>query len=243
MSSGRAVASRIPPRRRIAARRGAASDATAAFEARCRALIATWGATWGRPGLEGTIRVELSGRLTRAIGRAMPRTRVVRLARAVADAPPESLAEVLCHEVAHVVAWDLHGPGVRPHGPQWAGLVRAAGFAPAIRIDPRTRGIAMPPRRRVRGRGPSSRAAARVYMHRCPVCGAWRLAGRVVRRWRCGRCVRMGLEGLLDVEARPKASSRLVGGLRALARAAATAIDRVSGRPRPGPRRAGTRPS
>ncbi|MFM8409291.1 MAG: SprT-like domain-containing protein [Alphaproteobacteria bacterium] len=177
----------------------------AEFHARCRVLVASLGATWSRPGLEESITIELSPRLVRAIGRAMPRSRRIRLALAVADAPNATVAEVVCHEVAHIVAWDLFGPSVRPHGREWAALMRAAGFKPRIRLDPASRGLRMP--------DPRTSAATRprpwLYEHRCPVCRASRTSGRVVRRWRCARCVRAGLDGELVVERRPRGAPSL----------------------------------
>jgi SprT protein len=187
--------------------------AHAEFRTRCRTLVASFGETWSRPGLEETITIELSPRLVRAIGRAMPRSRRIRLAVAVAEAPPSTVAEVLCHETAHIVAWDLFGASARPHGREWAALMRAAGFEPRIRLDPASRGLRMP--------DPRTFAATRprpwLYEHRCPVCEASRTSGRVVRRWRCARCVRAGLDGELVVVRRPRG---LAASLRERARAA-----------------------
>ncbi|MEI8360441.1 MAG: SprT family zinc-dependent metalloprotease [Deltaproteobacteria bacterium] len=119
-----------------ASRGGVTPEATADrdFEAHCRALVVGFATTWARPGLEETITIELSTRLTRAIGRAMPRSRRIRLAATVAEAPDTTIAEILCHEVAHIVAWDLFGASARPHGREWAALMRAAGFEPRIRL-------------------------------------------------------------------------------------------------------------
>jgi len=185
-----------------ASRGGVTPEATADrdFEAHCRALVVGFATTWARPGLEETITIELSTRLTRAIGRAMPRSRRIRLAATVAEAPDATIAEILCHEVAHIVAWDLFGASARPHGREWAALMRAAGFEPRIRLDPASRGLRMP----TPARPPASSRRTWLYEHRCPVCLASRTSGRVVRRWRCARCVRVGLDGELVVERRAR---------------------------------------
>ncbi len=100
---------------------------------------------------------------------------------------------VLCHEAAHIAAYHLYGRNARPHGAEWAALVRAAGFSPASSFhssQPTEREAAL----RRRPRHPSTRLVA----HVCPVCQTERLARRVVRGWRCAECVAAGLDGHLD---------------------------------------------
>jgi SprT protein len=38
--------------------------------------------------------------------------------------PTEFIAETVAHEVAHVAAFVRHGPGIRPHGPEWQSVMR-----------------------------------------------------------------------------------------------------------------------
>ncbi len=151
-------------------------------------LIGSWGVRWGLPGLEQRVRVEWSRRLRSSLGRAFPTRRLVRLGEALASGTPALLVQTLCHEVAHVAVAELFPPGAKPHGAEWAALVVAAGFEPRVRT-PRigTMLSARPPR------------PARLYLHRCPVCQARRLARRRVRRWRCAACSAAGLPGQLEI--------------------------------------------
>jgi predicted SprT family Zn-dependent metalloprotease len=151
-------------------------------------LMRAWGPRWGVPRLEQKITIEWSERFRCALGRAFPQRGVVRLSAGLASAPVELLREVLCHEVAHVVVVQ-RARWRRPHGPEWATLVRLAGFEPRARI-PWTP-IAAP-----RGKAASAKWQ---YLHRCPVCHVRRTARRPIRRWRCAACVEAGLHGRLEI--------------------------------------------
>ena len=91
--------------------------------------------------------------------------------------------------MAHLAARELHGRNVRPHGPEWKALMTSAGYEPRTRL-PSPNG-ALRPRRR--------RRARYVYLHRCPVCQRFRIARRLMSRWRCADCVTSGLEGGLTI--------------------------------------------
>ena len=119
----------------------------------------------------------------------------MRLNGRLRDAPAELLVEVLCHELAHVVAYELNGRNCRPHGPEWASLMRQAGYAPRIRIDIRD----LPVDYAAWLSAQIARRASTEFVHRCPVCQASRIAGRPVRRWRCLRCREAGLDGVLTI--------------------------------------------
>jgi SprT protein len=154
--------------------------------------VAAWAALWGLPGLERRVTIRFSRRLTASLGRATPARRSVRLAAALAAGPPAFLAEVLCHELAHVAAWEIHGDGIRPHGREWKELMRRAGYRPSTRLTPPP-GLALPaPRRRRRRR-------RYLYDHRCETCGWSRTARAVVRRWRCAPCADAGRVGKLAI--------------------------------------------
>ena len=128
--------------------------------------------------------------MQRSLGRCVPRTGAVRLNARVLGDNSELLEEVLCHELAHIATFQLHGPKVRPHGSEWAALIRAAGFEPRVRT------------RLSRDIEVTAITDQAFYEHRCPVCHTTRLARRPVRAWRCAECFAAGLEGKLVIERR-----------------------------------------
>lgn len=141
---------------------------------------------WGREAFPFTVEVSFSARMTRSLGRCDPTAGRVVLAERLRDADPELAGEVVCHELAHLAARRLHGPGVRFHGTEWATLMEQAGFVPRrLPVDPSTQPT---PRR------PQS------YVHRCAVCQWTRRATKRVRSWRCPVCRDHGLEGQLVIE-------------------------------------------
>ena len=157
--------------------------------------LTEWARVWNLPALPESVRVEFSPRIRRSLGRCHSRKGIIRLNPALLSVGPDGkddhealLREVLCHEAAHVAAYLLHG-AVRPHGPEWGGLMRAAGYSSRARMDPST----LPAEFR-RAIEPTV-----VYLHRCPVCGASRKARRPVRRWRCKACHTAGLAGRLEI--------------------------------------------
>ena len=82
-----------------------------------------WAQLWGLPELPAVVSVQFSRRLRTSLGRCSPRRGIIRLHHALQDAPEELFDEVLCHELAHLAAFRLHGPNIRPHGPEWKRLV------------------------------------------------------------------------------------------------------------------------
>jgi predicted SprT family Zn-dependent metalloprotease len=154
--------------------------------------VRCWVALWGIPDLDERLTIEWSPRLRRSLARAFPARNLVRLSPALLTAPRRLVLETLCHELAHVVVRKMHRGHRRPHGPEWAELVTAAGFPPRTRVpfasDTPTDAAC---RRRTTSR--------LLYLHACPVCHARRLARRRVTRWRCAACVAAGLEGRLKI--------------------------------------------
>lgn len=139
-------------------------------------------ALWQVP--DGPLTVEFSSRMTRSIGLAYPARGLIRIRANLREASESVLREVLCHELAHLVAFQRHGR-VRPHGAEWQALMREAGYEPRVRWA----GEALPeptPRRR--------------YLHVCPVCRIHRVARARMRRWRCVICREQGREGALLIE-------------------------------------------
>src|SRR5262245_3745735 len=161
--------------------------------------IQLWLALWGNPLLAESLNLEWSARLYRSLGRAFPNRRLVRLSPALLTARRDLMLEAVCHEVAHIVVGLTHRRPCQPHGPEWAGLVRTAGFEPRIRVPlsnvtalKKSAGTLRRPRARATNR--------RIFIHSCPVCHMRRVAWRHINRWRCADCTAAGLEGRLVVE-------------------------------------------
>ena len=135
--------------------------------------------------------VRVNARLRRALGRCVLATGRIDIRPDVASGPLSKLREVLCHELAHLAVHRLHGDSARPHGPEWRGLMAAAGFSPVAAA--RTCTVRRPMSTRTHTNGQAR------FEHRCPVCQMVRSARRPVRAWRCADCVAAGLTGALMV--------------------------------------------
>ena len=159
-------------------------------------LIRPWAKRWGLPGIESGIRVRYSGRLHRSLGRSWPTRGEIVLHPGLQQAKREELAMVLCHEAAHIAAYQLYGRAASPHGPEWAALVRSAGYAPVTSTPAVGASASSSSPRAI------TRSIRRLVLHRCPVCQTERIARRVVSGWRCAECVAAGLEGRLETTVR-----------------------------------------
>lgn len=154
--------------------------------------------TWGEPTLPGRLTLTISHRLHRSLGRCYPQRGLVRIAPVVLGLAPPLQEEIVCHEAAHLVAFERNGRKQPSHGDGWKELMRTIGFAPRVRIQ-------LPPGDAL---SPAWRPAPRIlYEHRCPVCQVARVARRRMTRWRCRDCVTYGLEGLLVIS--PRADGEL----------------------------------
>ncbi len=144
---------------------------------------------WGITLIKNKIRIEFSHRMTRSLGRTLPKKKVIRLNVELNNRLRKHLEEVLCHELAHIAAAHKYGDDIRPHGEEWAYLVRQAGYEPAIRL-------AVP----LKEQSPST---PKKYQHQCLVCFSSRIAKKRMTRWRCASCVEQGLPGHLHIEEIP----------------------------------------
>jgi hypothetical protein len=155
------------------------------------ALLHAWACQWGLPGFEQHITIRLSRRLTRSLGRCNPAAGTITLRRGLTM---DQIPYVLCHEAAHIATFLLFGAGLKPHGPEWASLVAAAGFTPSVRYP----GAQLP----ILSTQPFQTGRFR-YAHQCLVCQTTRWARRPVRGWRCAQCLALGLTGemkLIDTQ-------------------------------------------
>jgi predicted SprT family Zn-dependent metalloprotease len=159
------------------------------------AALKHWSWVWSSPELPTTVTVRFNRRLRRSLGRAALSTGRISLHPSLCESPPALIREILCHEVAHVVAYRQarrHGSRrIAAHGEEWRALVRAAGYEPLVR------GPALS-RDQPRQRAPAITQHYRVA-HVCPVCQTRRLARRAVPAWRCATCVAAGLDGCMEV--------------------------------------------
>ena len=137
---------------------------------------------WGLPELAYRTQVRISPRLTRNFGYCHTSSGRITIAERLLRAAPEVLYEVVVHELAHAAVGLTCPERPRPHGPEWAAFVRAAGVAPRVKMPPLPDDPA-PPR----------------YLHRCRVCPTQRIARRPMRAWRCVACYREGLSGELEI--------------------------------------------
>jgi predicted SprT family Zn-dependent metalloprotease len=141
---------------------------------------------WGHPGVS-RLRIRLNPRLTATVARLHIHDSIVEFSLAVANLDARDRREVICHEAAHFVVWQTCRRAVRPHGPEWAALVKLAGFKPKAR--------------RVRcGLSRRRPVVTYAFRHICPVCHYSKRAARQMPRWRCPECRAIGLDGSLRIE-------------------------------------------
>jgi predicted SprT family Zn-dependent metalloprotease len=163
------------------------------------------GALWAAPAL-ARVGVVLNPRLTRTLGRLVPRQHRIELSRQ-AFRSSRSLRQVVTHEGAHAALATGGGPPPqRPHGPEWRALMLLAGYPHARGAHWRCRttvGDTKHPASQARPAGPP----AALYDHWCPVCQSSRLGRRPVKAWRCASCTAAGLDGKLEITRRTRCPS------------------------------------
>lgn len=162
-------------------------------------LLANWSIAWGLPGLGAAITVEFSSRLKRSLGRSRPQLGKILLHESLRVQRRAMLPMVLCHEAAHLAAFHLWGRKIRPHGAEWAELVRASGYDVSTTVRARPRHPVRATDSTVEQRASEGRPRKRQVLHCCPVCQTQRLAKRAVPQWRCAECRAAGLDGRMEV--------------------------------------------
>jgi len=150
-----------------------------------RAQLATLAKIW-RHGRVSRLQIAFNVRLRSTVARWVPPSDVLEIGSTVMSRDTQTLREIIAHEAAHVVVWDRSGRAVRPHGPEWAALMRAAGFEPRATL-------VRCGHRRAEPRGVRVR-------HFCALCHFSALAKRRMPTWRCPECRAIGLEGILTAE-------------------------------------------
>jgi SprT protein len=149
-----------------------------------RAQLASLAIVWKHPHVS-RLGVRVNPNLRSTVARWMPSNNVLEISATAKSKSKRAFQEVICHEAAHMVVWDRAGRRTRPHGPEWAALMRAAGFEPRATLV-----------RCGRRRGSSN---TRRIRHFCPVCHFSKIAKRRMPRWRCPECQAIGLEGKLKM--------------------------------------------
>jgi predicted SprT family Zn-dependent metalloprotease len=152
-------------------------------------LLAEAAAAWSLPALRD-VSIVTSSRMRTSLGLFDPRRRQIRLAAFLEAATPTLYREVVLHELAHSAVHLAHGRGPRPHGREWRAYMDAVGLRPRVRLPRQDVEHLLPARTRRPRTG---------WRHHCPKCRASRVAGRPVRRWRCGTCLAAGRDGKLEI--------------------------------------------
>ncbi len=98
---------------------------------RTKALLGSAALHFGMAAPKVEIRFDLRGRSAGQVRRQAGKVWTVRYNLALLGRHGEDfLARTVPHEVAHVIAFHLHGPGIQPHGPEWQAIMRLFGAAP-----------------------------------------------------------------------------------------------------------------
>ncbi len=120
------------------------------FDSDLRAKSEDWCAAWGVAPLAHQAQIAYSTRQRTSLGRARYEGERILLNAVLRDSALRPLLEeVLCHELAHLAARRLHGPGIRPHGKEWKALLRSVGHCARVTVP----SAELPPiRSRRRGR-------------------------------------------------------------------------------------------
>ena len=103
-------------------------------DTRLRRWAAEWSSIWEVPSLLDRVEIRFNPRLRRSLGRCDTTSGWVSLHPGLEHGSTALLQEVLCHELAHMAVRLTVRRRVRPHGAEWARLMRTAGYVPRARM-------------------------------------------------------------------------------------------------------------
>jgi predicted SprT family Zn-dependent metalloprotease len=148
---------------------------------------------WKLPNLYWSdLQLEWSPRLKKSLGIAYPGKRLARFNCLLKlDEYSYLLDEVVCHELAHLVAYDHEKKYLANHNSVWKELMTEAGFEPRL-------GLSIDDLRPV-----SMKQNRVLYAHTCPVCHASRASLKPNPSWICIGCRNVGFDGKLNIVSRP----------------------------------------
>ena len=103
-----------------------------------RAQLATLAKVW-RHGRVSRLQIAFNVRLRSTVARWVPPSDVLEIGSTVMSRDTQTLREIIAHEAAHVVVWDLSGRAVRPRvgGIDEGGRLRAASNTCPLRASTR----------------------------------------------------------------------------------------------------------
>jgi predicted SprT family Zn-dependent metalloprotease len=96
--------------------------------------LTQWSGIWQVPRLDDNVDIRFSRRMRTSLGRCRADTGRININSILLQEHEELLKEVVCHEVAHVVAYLRHGKRALPHGREWKQFMVAAGYEPRARV-------------------------------------------------------------------------------------------------------------
>lgn len=152
--------------------------------------LSKWSYLWGIEDLSSRVSIEVSTRLRSSLGRCNPQRGVIRIHQALRNPLYADIFRiVLCHEVAHIAAYIIFGPSIKPHGAEWKSLAKKAGISTkaSLSLNISKEELGIKPRKKYS------------YEHLCPVCQIGFTALRTDRRWRCKHCDESGLDSSFNV--------------------------------------------
>ena len=145
-------------------------------------VLSKWAKVWRTPDLPRRVSISFSKRMRNSLGRARPKSGMITVNAKCASASRAFLLEVICHEAAHVAAYMLYGLRTKPHGPEWAQLLRAAGYQPSTSLKACEWKELAP-----------SRVLAHRHHYFCPICQADLYVTRKNSRLHCNTCFSAGV--------------------------------------------------